>query len=94
MNALYQASSEFVDFVPKTAKDAVLLFHRTTKTWSIAQWDCVPELLIKCARGLDPNGPEIELFEQWIMAPSMKLDEPNAPMPEHIDPKSCFPDKK
>ena len=91
MEDLYKLSDDYVDFVPTTAKEAVLMFHRTTKTWSIAQWDNVPQLLIKCAKEL--KGLELDNFEQWVMAPTGKIGEPNTPMPEHIKPKLCLSNK-
>ena len=83
MEDLYKLSEDFVEFVPKTAKEAVLMFNRMTRGWSVAQWDRTPELLIKCAKGL--HDKELDMFEQWVMAPTIPIGVANAPMPTHAD---------
>ena len=91
MQDIYDLDADGVDFIPRTAKDAVRMFNRTTKGWSIAHYDRSPELLIKCAKAL--SGVELDNFEQWVMNPKFEVPEATIPEVEHIDPKLCFPAK-
>ena len=64
----------FINFVPKTAEEAVDRFMRC-KRRGLKPY-LIPECLISCAQGLAPE--EMEKFETWIIDPegntSMEMD--------------------
>ena len=60
----------FVNFVPKTAEQAVDRFTRC-KRRGLKPY-LVPECLIACAQGLSPE--EMEKFENWIVDPEGNTD--------------------
>ena len=73
MDELWQLAPDYAELVqPTTAKEAVTSFHQTTKNWAVAQWDNLPELLVKLAREL--VGKELDLFEEWIQNPKGRRD--------------------
>ena len=73
MDELWQLAPDYDEIVqPTTAKEAVTLFHQTTQNWAVAQWDNLPELLVKLAREL--VGKELDLFEEWIQNPKGRRD--------------------
>jgi hypothetical protein len=73
MDELWQLAPDYAELIqPTTAKEAVTSFHQTTRDWAVAQWDNLPELLVKLAREL--TGKELDLFEEWIQNPKGTRD--------------------
>ena len=68
MEELYRADPHYTDFTPTTAKEAVQLFHKITDRWSAANWNYMPELMVRLAQDL--SGAELDMFEQWIQNPT------------------------
>ena len=68
MEELYRVDPRYTDFSPSTAKEAVKLFHKITDGWCAANWDFMPELMIRLARDL--SGSQLDMFEQWIQNPT------------------------
>ena len=62
----------FINFVPKTAEEAVDRFIRCKNRGLKAY--LIPECLIACAQALDDT--EAEKFEKWIINPEGDLPEP------------------
>ena len=66
---VWKADPSYVNFVPKTAVEAVDRFTRCTRNGLRPM--LVPECLIACARGL--RGEELDRFEAWMINPSGDL---------------------
>ena len=70
MENVLKADPSFVNFTPRTAVEAVDRFTRCQRNGLKAVM--VPECLIRCARGL--RGPELDLFEDWVINPNVPAD--------------------
>ena len=66
MQEVYKANPNFINFVPKTAAEAVDRFTRCRRRGLTAYR--IPECVIECAKGL--NELELDRFEQWIINPT------------------------
>ena len=65
MLSVHKADPLFINFVPKTAVEAVDRYQRCKRRGLKAY--LIPECLITCAQGLPAD--ELEKFEQWIINP-------------------------
>ena len=68
----------FINFVPRTAEEAVDRYQRC-KARGLKPY-LIPECLISCASGLPPE--ELEKFETWIINPEGGADDPNIELVE------------
>ena len=69
MDEVYKADPTFINFVPRTAAEAVDRFTRCRRRGLSAYR--IPECVIECARGLSPL--EMDRFETWLVNP-MNVD--------------------
>jgi len=66
MQEIYMADPTFINFVPRTAAEAVDRFTRCRRRGLSAYR--IPECAIECARSLPPH--EMDRFEQWLINPT------------------------
>ena len=66
MQDVYMQDPTFINFVPRTAGEAVDRFTRCRRRGLSAYR--IPECVIECARRLPPH--EMDRFEQWLINPN------------------------
>ena len=64
--SLWRVDPTFINYVPRTAEEAVGRFVRCRNNGLSGMM--IPECLVACSRGL--NTDELDLFEQWIINPA------------------------
>ena len=65
MQEVYKADPLFINFVPRTATEAVDRFTRCRRRGLNAYR--IPECVVECAKGL--SAIELDRFEQWLINP-------------------------
>ena len=66
MHGVYMQDPTFINFVPRTAEQAVDRFTRCRRRGLSAYR--IPECVIQCAQKLPPH--EMDRFEQWLINPT------------------------